>query len=141
VEVHSITAIVTPEASSQSRITSSARVVVGKRPRLPRRPRGPGVRTHTVSVALPISRPATRSNSTTTGDPSSASTPIGAARSALCQDTDPRAHGSNQGAPEDPAPYTSAGSPAPLCSDVAGRQEQFSSARAAIKIATVTPLR
>lgn len=45
----------------------------------------------------------------------------GRGRKILCQDTDPRARSNNPEAPEDPTPYTSAGSPAPVCSDVAGR--------------------
>src|SRR4029453_8101493 len=39
----------------------------------------------------------------------------------LCQDTDPRARSNNPAATEDPASYTSTGSPAPVCLDVAGR--------------------
>ena len=58
---------------------------------------------------------------------------LGVARRALCQDTDPRARSSNQGAPEDPAPYTSAGSPAPVCADVAGRHPHSHPPRAAIQ--------
>src|SRR3954447_22189273 len=48
---------------------SSARVVVANVRTSLRRPRGPGVRTQTVSDALPMSNPATRSNNTSTGTP------------------------------------------------------------------------
>src|SRR6185437_10252148 len=44
-------------------------------------------------------------------------------------------YGNNPAAPENPAPYTSTGSPAPVWNDVAGRPHQFSSTGAAIKIA------
>jgi hypothetical protein len=66
VEVDSIAAIVTPSATSQSRITPSERVIVAnvrvcdvRRPALVL-----GVRTQTVTDALPTSSPATRSNIT-----------------------------------------------------------------------------
>lgn len=44
----------------------------------------------------------------------------GPPRRILCQDTDPRARSNTPEAPENPAPYTSTGSPAPVCADVAG---------------------
>ena len=43
----------------------------------------------------------------------------------LCQDADPRARSNNPVTPEAPAPYTSTGSPAPVCVDVTGRAPQF----------------
>jgi hypothetical protein len=107
--VDSIAATVTPQASSQSRIDSSARVVVGNVRTSPRRPRGPGVRTHTVNDALPMSSPATRSNNTSTATtPRSATdeTPPGgpSARKQTHALT-----AAIKGAPENPAPNTSAG--------------------------------
>ncbi|MCU1614482.1 MAG: hypothetical protein JWO98_2022 [Frankiales bacterium] len=65
-EVDSIVAIVTPAETSQCRITrDEPAVVLNVRVSLCR-PRGPAVRTHTVSHALPTSSPAIRSNSTST---------------------------------------------------------------------------
>ncbi|GAB3062371.1 hypothetical protein GCM10027053_26020 [Intrasporangium mesophilum] len=56
--VDSIPARVTPDSSSQPVSTASERVIVGNvRVSLWRRPRGPGVRTHTVTVFLPMSSP------------------------------------------------------------------------------------
>jgi hypothetical protein len=66
VEVDSIAAIVTPQDTSQSRITRSDPTVVLNVRVSPRRPRGRGVRTHAVSVALPTSSPTTRSYGTST---------------------------------------------------------------------------
>ena len=51
----------------------------------------------------------------------------------LCQDTDPRPRSNNPVTPETPAPYTSTGSPAPVCVDVTGRHPQFSLASEAIE--------
>src|SRR6478735_9273181 len=110
--------MLTPSATSQSRITPSERVIVGNvRVSLRRRPaRLLGVRTHTVTAALPTSSPATRSNMTSiptnshpddTGRSGRAASP---GRSSARTQTHALT-GSNQAAPEDPAPYTSSGSP------------------------------
>ena len=117
--------MLTPHSVSQSRITRNDPVVVlNVRISLCRPRRAPGVRTHTVTESLPTSRPATRSNNTSISDSfRSAAAAIAAAvaRKVLCQDTDPRARSNSPEAPEDPASYTSTGSPAPVCPDVAGR--------------------
>ncbi len=72
-----IAAIVTPDAVNQSRITCSERVIVANVRTSLRQPRGPGMRTHTVTDALPTSSPVTRSNSTSTADPLLRSTSTG----------------------------------------------------------------
>src|SRR3954462_13212170 len=95
-------AIVTPRSTSQSRITISDRdIVENVRTSPTRRPRGPGVRTQTVTDALPTSSPATRSNKTSTCDPSSGRH-RGVVRRDLCQDTDPRARSNNHRHPRTP---------------------------------------
>jgi hypothetical protein len=63
-------AMVTPASTSQSRITrSEPNIVLKVRVSLRRPPRGPGVRTHTVTDSLPTSKPATRSNMTSMASP------------------------------------------------------------------------
>ncbi len=99
-------------------------------------PSGPRVRTHTVTDALPTSSRATRSNMTPSRpspvDHDLVGRPVGIARRGLCQDTDPRAHGSNQGAPRPRAGTPRrAQRPAPVCYDVAGQHREFSYPRAA----------
>ena len=60
---------------------------------------------------------------------------------ALCQDTDPRARSNNPPTPENPAPYTSTGSPAPVCADVAERPHNSHPATTmSRRLITVTPL-
>src|SRR3954467_11512816 len=84
-------------------MTCSERAIVENVRVSDRRLRPSGVRTHTVSVFLPMSSPATRSNRTSTGDPSLWSTTNrGRPEGPHVKDTDPRAHGSNQGHPRTP---------------------------------------
>src|SRR5687768_10279430 len=68
--------MLTPASTSQSRITRNDPVVVlNVRVSLRRPPRGPGVRTQTVNVSLPTSKPATRSNMTSMTPPSTVRRP------------------------------------------------------------------
>lgn len=90
---------------------------------LARRPPGPGVRTQTVTDALPTSSPATRLEQHLHGrSPPTVDTnrrrpegPLPGHRPTCSQQ--------QSQAPEDPEPYTSTGSPAPVCVDVAGRPD------------------
>jgi hypothetical protein len=91
-----------------------------------RRPLGPGVRTQTVTVSLPTSKPATRSNMTSIASlpPSARKATIASTASVrrdLCQDTDPRARSTIQRQPKPPRHTPATGSPAPVCLDVTGR--------------------
>src|SRR5829696_3705789 len=98
--------MLTCSLSSQSRITCNDPVVVlNVRVTLRRPPRGPGVRTHTVTESFPTSRPATRSNMTSmappplpSGDPRL----MASVRRDLCQDTDPRAPSQQSSGNRDP---------------------------------------
>src|SRR3954447_13229104 len=106
-------------------MTCSERVIVENVRVWDRRPpRGPGVRTQTVSVFLPMSSPATRSYRTSTSDPLLTSTTCRASSGGPSMQGHRPARSRQQSrAPEDPAPNTSAGSPAPVTDDVAGRQK------------------
>src|SRR5688500_3768426 len=136
--------MLTPASTSQSRITRNDPVVVlNVRVWLRRPPRGPGVRTHTVNVSLPTSRPATRSNKTSMSPPFHPSGDhhlTGSVRRDLCQDTDPRALlATIQRQPRSPRHTPTSGSPAPVCVDVAGRPPILISQCSDSKSATITP--
>src|SRR5215207_11166897 len=106
--------MLTPASTSQSRITlNEPDMVLNVRVSACRRPFEPGIRGHTVTVSLPTSSPATRSNMTSIAslpfipeDDHRLPAPV---RRDLCQDTDPRARSNNPVTPETPAPYTSTG--------------------------------
>src|SRR4051812_35970887 len=81
------------------------------------------MRMQTVNDSLPMSSPATRSNSTSTATTSFLTTVGGRRPEGPLPGHRPTRSQQQSEAPEDPAPYTSTGSPAPVCSDVAGRLE------------------
>src|SRR4051794_12519932 len=89
----------------------------------------------TVNDSLPTSSPATRSNSTSTATTSSLTTVGGRRPEGPLPGHRPTRSQQQSEAPEDPAPYTSTGSPAPVCSDVAGRLEHSHPQGRRIKIA------
>src|SRR4051794_32591077 len=123
-------------------MTCSERVIVENvRVSARRPPRGPGVRTQTVSVFLPMSSPATRSNRTSTADPSSPSTTYrGRPEGPQLKGHRPARSRQQSKAPEDPAPNTSAGSPAPVTDDVAGRQHHSHRQGLRSRSQRITPL-
>src|SRR5215211_2537571 len=103
--------MLTPASTSQSRITlNEPDMVLNVRVSACRRPFEPGIRRHTVTVSLPPSSPATRSNMTSIASlpfhPEGGHRLPAPLRRDLCQDTDPRARSNNPVTPETPAPYT-----------------------------------
>src|SRR5215216_4916281 len=130
--------MLTPASTSQSRITlNEPDMVLNVRVSACRRPFEPGIRRHTVTVSLPTSSPATRSNMTSIASlpfhPEGGHRLPAPVRRDLCQDTDPRARSNNPVTPETPRHTPATGSPAPVCVDVTGRHHQFSSASEAIE--------
>src|SRR5829696_7591890 len=137
--------MLTCSLSSQSRITcNDPGVVLNVRVWLRRPPRGPGTRTQTVAESFPTSRPATRSNMTSTappplhqGDPRL----MASVRRDLCQDTDPRALLATIQRQPRPPRHTPKRARPHQCVSTSPADPPFSSASAATRRAQpITPL-